>query len=189
MQMKKVTPDGKADNFLLEMELALEAHSKRRMVIYPILVGSEAAGVYQPLRLSALQLDSFPSHPSPTSQHAVRHTLSRLFKLQAIFLDSPQLRDEFLDSVVSWTDDFAWNKRSPNSLKVCFCFSSPHISEHARQLIKHWLGGKDKLDFLFKYATLDESDATTAALPPTTITIESPKVQTAVRWIQEIEGM
>jgi hypothetical protein len=40
--MKTLTPASRPDNFLLEMELALEYHRRGRMGIYPLLIGSKA---------------------------------------------------------------------------------------------------------------------------------------------------
>jgi hypothetical protein len=116
--MKSLTPDGKPDNFLLEMELALEANRKGRMAIYPLLVGSEADGVFTQFRVSALKLDSFPDHRSPTSSHGIKTTLNHLFKFQGVRLSSLMPADDVLDGIVNWTDDFAWNKKSPTSLRV-----------------------------------------------------------------------
>jgi hypothetical protein len=117
--MKSITPDGKQDNFLLEMELALEANRKGRMAIYPLLVGSETDGVYTRFQFSALNMESFPDHRSPTSQQSAKKTLSRLFKFQGVWLNSSMPNDEVLDGIANWTDDFAWNKKSSPSLKVC----------------------------------------------------------------------
>jgi hypothetical protein len=53
--------------------------------------------------------------------------------------------------------------------------------------MRHWLGGKDKLDFLFKEAPKTPDSPETR--PAMTFSVQSAKVQTAVRWLQEIEGM
>jgi hypothetical protein len=118
--MKNITPDGKQDNFLLEMELALEANRKGRMAIYPLLVGSETDGVFTPFRVSALKLDSFPDSRSPTSQSSVKATLNHLFKFQGVRLSSSMPNDKELDGIASWTDDFAWNTKTSTSLKACY---------------------------------------------------------------------
>jgi hypothetical protein len=117
--MRSITPDGKPDNFLLEMELALEAYGKGRMAIYPLLVGSDADGIFTQFRVSALKLDSFPDHRSPTSQHSVKATLNQIFRFQGVRLSSSIPSDDMIDGIAKWTDDFAWNKTSPASLRVC----------------------------------------------------------------------
>ena len=120
VQMKSVTPDGKPDNYLLEMELALEANRKGKMAIYPLLVGSEADGVFTPFDGSTFRLDGFPSTASPTSRHAVKATLARLFKFQGIWQKTYMPDAEIIDAIAKWTDDFAWSKKSSTSLKVCW---------------------------------------------------------------------
>jgi hypothetical protein len=120
--MRNLTPDGKPDNFLLEIELALEAFSKDRMAIYPLLVGADDNGVFTPFRVSSLNLETFPDHRSPTSQRTIKETLSLLFRLQGVRLTSAMPDEEIIDGIAKWTDDFAWNKESPMSLKVSYLF-------------------------------------------------------------------
>ena len=106
MKMKSVTPDGKPDNYLLEMELALEANNSGRMAIYPLLVGAEKDGSFSSFDGSTFKLEGFPEHRSPTSRHPVKTTLSHLFKFQGIWMTSAMPSDENLDAIVQWTDDF-----------------------------------------------------------------------------------
>jgi hypothetical protein len=117
--MKNITPNGKPDNFLLEMELALEANRKGRMAIYPLLVGSETDGVFARFDPSTFRLDGYPDSRSPTSRQTVKNTLASLFKFQGIWMESFMPTEELLNSIPQWTDDFAWNTSSSTSLKAC----------------------------------------------------------------------
>jgi hypothetical protein len=55
--------------------------------------------------------------------------------------------------------------------------------------VRHWLGGKDKLDFLFKTEPDDERGAAMAyAVPPQVFEVANASLQTAFRWLREIQG-
>jgi hypothetical protein len=58
------------------------------------------------------------------------------------------------------------------------------------QLIRHWLGGKDKLDFLFKEQhDAEEGDNVEPLAPPKNFEVTNVALQTVFQWIQEIHGL
>jgi hypothetical protein len=56
--------------------------------------------------------------------------------------------------------------------------------------MRHWLGGKDKLDFLFKEQhDKEESDSVEPVIPPKNFEVSDTSLQTAIQWLQEIRGL
>jgi hypothetical protein len=73
-------PSSSPDNFLLEIEEALQHQAKKRLAIFPIAVGSvNAQGQYKPAGGEVFDLSSFSKLPSPTSSDSPSETLSKLF--------------------------------------------------------------------------------------------------------------
>ncbi len=121
--MKTLTAKGPVDNFLLEMELALQYNAERNMAIYPLLVGSQALDehgrkVFRPLSGDVFQLDGIPTTASPTSRASPHDTLKRLFKFQGLLMKKAFLDKEELDDIVRWSYDFAWTTKHKDSLGV-----------------------------------------------------------------------
>ena len=55
------------------------------------------------------------------------------------------------------------------------------------QLMRHWQGGKDKLSFLFEQSSAQAE--TTSVASKKTFEVESPALQTAFQWLQELDGV
>ena len=108
--MHSITKDSKVDNFLLEMELALQHAEHKRMAILPILVG-HMSNTDPPtfVRFSAYSTQRFPAIPSPScSRGTVRSTVDRLFRRNGLKLLSRFPTDDDIDEVVKVLEHAAW---------------------------------------------------------------------------------
>ena len=108
-QMKTLTPKGRPDNFLLEMELAL-AHAKRgHMAILPVMIGRGGTGDEPYVRYSGFNTSAFPETRSPTRfRGTVRQTIEKIFKLSALKLLTPLPTDEDFTEIVDVLERLAW---------------------------------------------------------------------------------
>ena len=76
---------GKEDNLLLEMETALWLRQRRRIQIYPVLLGQRhAPEAYGPYDFANFGGHRFPAEPSATQLHGWNATLSQRLKLAEV---------------------------------------------------------------------------------------------------------
>ena len=81
--------DDMADNVLLEYETALRLKSKKKVAIFPLLVG-EVNELEQYVRFSKELFDvqRYPNGPSKTKRDSpVRETMRKLFRIQGVFVN------------------------------------------------------------------------------------------------------
>ena len=123
--------DDKADNLLLEYETALRLAKAKRIAIYPLLVGTMAAGSvvqggetsvrdgYVEFDRSEFNVERFPNAPSKTFTTApVRETMRALFKIQGSFVRPSGLAYPEQEKVVAFLRAKAWAGKDPDCLHL-----------------------------------------------------------------------
>eukprot|EP00055_Hartaetosiga_balthica_P015798 m.96113 g.96113 ORF g.96113 m.96113 type:complete len:1081 (+) comp8961_c0_seq4:44-3286(+) len=115
--IKKITLNTeKEDNFLLEMEMALKFHKQKRIQILPLAInGKSESG--QVIPFNEFDPNVFPNHPSRTSRHSIRHTMTRLLRHQALVITPNCITDGDIDAIVNFLQVFAWDIHSEESLR------------------------------------------------------------------------
>ena len=125
--------DDKADNLLLEYEIALRLAARKRIAILPLLVGTgRSEEDYAPFAGTEFNVDRFPNGPSKTHHHGpIRETMRGLFRIQGVFVHPWALTQPEVDVIVQFLRQKAWGSSDPECLRLKRFWNRPPVETSA----------------------------------------------------------